>query len=134
MIRLSPRSERVVRGRVAEVRARTITGMSAGLTLTKVGGLGISGGKTPRAAAMAALMSWAAASIFRDRANWTLMVVVPRDEVEVMESMPLMEANCFSRGRATAAAMISGLAPGSLAVTLMVGKSTVGRLLIGSRS
>lgn len=51
-----------------------------------------------------------------------------------MESMPLMEANCFSRGRATAAAMISGLAPGSLAVTLMVGKSTVGRLLIGSRS
>ena len=95
--------------------------------------MGISGGSTPMAAAMAALMSWAAASMLRDRANWTLMVVVPRAEVEVMESMPLMDANCFSRGRATAAAMISGLAPGRLAVTLMVGKSTDGRLLIGSR-
>ena len=32
-----------------------------------------------------------------------------------------MVENCFSSGRATAAAMVSGLAPGKFACTLMVG-------------
>ena len=51
--------------------------------------------------------------------------------VEVMESMPAMVENCFSSGVATAEAMVSGLAPGRLAVTWMVGKSTFGRSLTG---
>ncbi len=44
-----------------------------------------------------------------------------------------MVENCFSSGVATAAAIVSGLAPGRLALTLIVGKSTFGRSLTGSR-
>ena len=40
---------------------------------------------------------------------------------EVMESTPAMVENCFSSGVATAEAMVSGLAPGRLAETLIVG-------------
>jgi hypothetical protein len=43
-----------------------------------------------------------------------------------------MVENCFSSGVATAAAIVSGLAPGRFAFTWMVGKSTVGRSLTGS--
>jgi hypothetical protein len=49
------------------------------------------------------------------------MVVVALVEVEDMESTPAMLENAFSRGVATAEAMMSGLAPGRLAVTWMVG-------------
>ena len=52
--------------------------------------------------------------------------------VEVIESMPAMVENCFSSGVATAEAIVSGLAPGRLAVTWMVGKSTLGSSLTGS--
>ena len=38
----------------------------------------------------------------------------------------------FSSGVATDDAMFSALAPGKLALTVMVGKSTVGRSLTGS--
>ena len=40
--------------------------------------------------------------------------------------MPAIVENCFSSSVATAEAMVSGLAPGSSAVTWMVGKSTFG--------
>src|SRR5439155_1339925 len=43
-----------------------------------------------------------------------------------------IDANCFSSGSATADAIVSGLAPGMPALTLMVGKSIVGRSLTGS--
>ena len=43
-----------------------------------------------------------------------------------------MVENCFSSGVATAEAMVSGLAPGRVALTRMVGKSTLGRSLTGS--
>ncbi len=43
-----------------------------------------------------------------------------------------MVENWFSSGVATADAMVSGLAPGRLAVTSSVGKSTFGRSLTGS--
>ena len=43
-----------------------------------------------------------------------------------------MCANCRSNGAATALAMISGLAPGSVAETLIVGKSTCGKGAVGS--
>ncbi len=44
-----------------------------------------------------------------------------------------MVENCPSSGVATAAAMVSGDAPGSSAVTWMVGKSTLGSSLTGRR-
>ena len=46
--------------------------------------------------------------------------------------MPAIVENCFSSGVATDEAIVSGLAPGRLALTWMVGKSTVGRSLTGS--
>ena len=52
--------------------------------------------------------------------------------LEVMESMPAMVLNCCSSGVATDEAMVSGLAPGTEALTWMVGKSTFGRSLTGS--
>ena len=58
--------------------------------------------------------------------------MTPSALVDVIESMPAMVENCLSSGVATAEAMVSGLAPGRLAVTWMVGKSTLGRSLTGS--
>ena len=83
------------------------------------------------AAAIAACTSWAAASMLRSSVNWIVICVVPSALVEVIESMPAMVENCFSSGVATAEAMVSGLAPGRLAVTWMVGKSMLGRSLTG---
>ena len=45
--------------------------------------------------------------------------------------MPAMVENWFSSGAATADAMVSGSAPGRLALTWMVGKSTLGSSLTG---
>ena len=50
------------------------------------------------------------------------MLVLPCVLVELTESRPAMVANCFSSGSATADAIVSGLAPGRLACTWMVGK------------
>ena len=41
--------------------------------------------------------------------------------MEDMESTPAMVENCFSSGVATAEAIVSGLAPGKFAETLIVG-------------
>ena len=60
-----------------------------------------------------------------------VMRVLPVVLVELIESMPGTVANSFSRGVATEAAMVSGLAPGRLALTKMVGKSTLGRSFTG---
>src|SRR5689334_14354960 len=49
-----------------------------------------------------------------------------------MDSTPAMLENSFSKGVATEDAMVSGLAPGRLAETLIVGKSTFGRSLTGN--
>ncbi len=88
-------------------------------------------GSWPWATEMADCTSCAAASRSRLRLNWSVMLVLPSTLVEVMESMPAMVENCFSRGRATAEAMVSGLAPGSDALTEIVGKSTLGRSFTG---
>ena len=56
----------------------------------------------------------------------------PSELVELMELSPAIDANCFSSGSATAEAIVSGLAPGRPALTLIVGKSIVGRSLTGS--
>jgi hypothetical protein len=46
---------------------------------------------------------------------------------------PAIVENCFSSGVATDDAIVSGLAPGSCALTTMVGKSTRGMAATGSR-
>src|SRR3954453_19679627 len=62
-----------------------------------------------------------------------VMLVDPRAFTEVIASIPAIVENCFSSGVATADAMVSGLAPGNEAFTLIVGKSIVGRSLTGRR-
>src|SRR3979411_396218 len=62
----------------------------------------------------------------RLRSNWRVMLVEPRPLEEVICVTPAMRLNWRSRGVATAEAMVSGLAPGRLAPTPMVGKSTCG--------
>ena len=70
---------------------------------------------------IAACTSWAAASIVRSRLNWMVIDVEPRVLVDVMLSIPAIVENCCSSGVATAAAIVSGLAPGRLALTVIVG-------------
>jgi hypothetical protein len=60
------------------------------------------------------------------------MLVLPWVLVEFIDVSPEIVENCFSSGRATADAIVSGLAPGRLALTEMVGKSMAGRSLTGS--
>jgi hypothetical protein len=54
------------------------------------------------------------------------MPVLPNVELEVICVTPAMRPNWRSSGVATAEAIVSGLAPGRLAPTPMVGKSTWG--------
>src|SRR6266404_9590464 len=61
------------------------------------------------------------------------IAVVPCEEVEDIEEMPAMVESWRSIGPATEAAMVSALAPGKVAVTAMVGKSTLGSADTGSR-
>src|ERR1700686_626257 len=60
------------------------------------------------------------------------IAVVPCEEVEDIEEMPAMVESWRSMGPATEAAMVSALAPGKVAVTAMVGKSTLGSADTGS--
>src|SRR2546422_6920974 len=76
---------------------------------------------------IAACTSWAAASMFRDSVNCSVMLVPPKVLEDVMASSPAIVENCFSSGVATAAAIVCGLAPGNPADTEIVGKSTFGR-------
>ena len=82
---------------------------------------------------MAACTSCAAASMFRESANWSVILVPPMVLDDVIASMPAMVENCFSSGVATAAAIVCGLAPGKPADTVIVGKSTLGRSLTGNK-
>src|SRR5579864_4209956 len=107
-------------------------GASAGLTLCKVGGDGMLTGSCRAAAWIAACTSSAAPSILRSRSNWMVMLVEPATLCDVIEETPGMVENWDSSGVATALAMVSGTAPGRLAFTVMVGKSTAGNSLTGS--
>src|ERR1700716_1188223 len=64
--------------------------------------------------------------MLRSRSNCRVIEVDPRVLVEVISLMPAMRPNRRSSGVATAEAIVSGLAPGRPALTLMVGKSTRG--------
>src|SRR5437879_11290477 len=107
-------------------------GWSAGFTFWYEGGT-IPVGSWRRVLEIAGCTSCAAASMLRSSVNWSVMLVLPRLDEEVIWSTPAIVENCFSRGVATADAMVSGLAPGRLALTWIVGKSTFGRLLTGNR-
>src|SRR5437762_13039573 len=97
-----------------------------------MGGVGLPGGNGVAAFAMAACTSWPAASMLRSSVNWIVMFVTPSALVDVIESIPAIVLNCRSSGVATAEAIVSGVAPGRLAMTWIVGKSTFGRSLTGS--
>jgi len=62
-----------------------------------------------------------------------LLRVLPWAELDVISVTPAMAPNARSSGVATVAAMVSGLAPGRLALTEMVGYSTWGRGATGSK-
>src|ERR1700712_5677945 len=61
-----------------------------------------------------------------------VICVVPCDELDDIDEMPAMVDSCRSMMPATEAAMVSALAPGRVAVTAMVGKSTLGSADTGS--
>ena len=88
----------------------------------------MSGGSCRAAFAIAGCTSCAAASMSRSRSNCSVMVVTPSAFVEVIESRPAMVENCFSSGVATAAAMVSGLAPGRFGADLDGGEVHVGQI------
>ena len=70
--------------------------------------------------------------MLRVRSNWIEMRVSPSELREVSSVTPGISPSRRSSGAATVAAMVSGSAPGRLALTEMVGKSTVGMLATGS--
>ena len=115
-----------------EVRARIMMGASAGLTLRYVGLLGRFEGSWPAAALMADWTSRAAPLMSRDRSNWSATPVEPRKLAEVISVTAAMRPSWRSSGVATAEAIVSGLAPGSAADTMTVGKSTCGSGATGS--
>src|SRR6185312_9019279 len=112
--------------RVSEVSARIRTGASAGLTLRYCGLVRRLVGRSARAALMAACTSRAAPLMSRLRPNCSVMRVEPTVEEEVISVTSAIWPRCFSSGLATVVATSCGLAPGSVARTEMVGKSTCG--------
>src|SRR6516165_3237322 len=90
-------------------------------------------GNNPLAALIACCTSCAAASILRDRSNCSVIEVTPTPLNDVIWLSDGIEVNCCSSGVATADAIVLGLAPGYCAVTLIVGKSTLGTAATGSR-
>src|SRR3954466_16041709 len=121
-----PYSSTVDIGSVGELRLMNRTGESPGLTLRKNGGVVISTGSRRAATVNAVCTSSEAPSMLRLRSNWTVMVVMPSDDVEVRALMPAIVESWRSIGEATEAAIVSGLAPGNVAVIAIVGKSTAG--------
>src|SRR5215468_8826158 len=90
-------------------------------------------GNNPLAALIACCTSCAAASILRDRSNCRVIEVTPTPLNDVIWLSDGIEVNCVSSGLATADAIVLGLAPEYCAVTLIVGKSTLGTAATGSR-
>ena len=69
----------------------------------------------------------------RDRSNCMVIEVTPWPLDDTIEERPAIVENCRSSGVATEDAMVSGAAPGSWALTTMVGKSTRGIAATGSK-
>src|ERR1700752_4789798 len=77
-----------------------------------------------RAALTAACTSRAAALMSLPRSNWTQMRVDPWELFDRISLTPAIVPIARSSGGATLDAIVSGLAPGSDALTEMTGKST----------
>src|SRR5580704_720630 len=107
-------------------------GWSAGLIFRYLGREGRFEGRKPAAELMAAWTSRAAPLMSRLKSNWSVMFADPTELLDVISVTPAIRVNCFSSGVATDAAITSGLAPGRLALTLMVGKSTSGNADTGN--
>src|ERR1700694_3381316 len=82
---------------------------------------------------MAASTSRAAAFTSRFRSNCKTMPVFPNPLDEVICVTPATRPKCRSNGGAPAEAIVAGLAPGKLAPTEIVGKSTCGRGATGKK-
>ena len=65
--------------------------------------------------------------------NCKVTLVDPSVLLEVISVTPAIRVNWRSSGAATEVAMVSGLAPGKFADTLIVGNSTCGRAKVGRR-
>ena len=100
---------------------RNRTGWSAGLTFWYDGGVGMPGGSEREDRAIIDCTSCAAASMLRLRSNCSVMLVLPCPLLELIDVTPAIVENCFSSGVATDDAIVSGLAPGRLAFTWIVG-------------
>jgi hypothetical protein len=96
-------------------------GASAGLTLRYDGICVMSCGSWRCARSSAACTSTAAASMSRPWSNSSVTEVWPSVFVELMTASPGIVWNCFSSCSATEVAIVSGLAPGKFANTLMTG-------------
>ncbi len=105
--------------------------MAAGFDFRKDGVDCRSPGRSAIAALMAPWTSRAAPSILRVRSNWIEIRVSPSELRDVSSVTPGISPSRRSSGAATVAAMVSGSAPGRFALTVMVGKSTVGMLATG---
>src|SRR5512141_3112646 len=123
---MSPYSLTADSGSVSDPSEMNRTANSDGLTFRKLGGIVISIGSRRCAMVRAVCTSSAAASMLRLRSNWMVIEVVPCDELDDIDEMPAMVESWRSMTPATEAAMVSALAPGNVAVTAMVGKSTFG--------
>src|SRR5689334_12467640 len=106
-------------------------GRSAGFSLRVVGGFGIPGGNRRATEEIEFCTSAAAESMSRSSENCKVRKVWERWLDDVMLSSPAIVENSRSSGAATDAAMVSGLAPGRLAITIIVGKSITGRSFTG---
>gem|GEM_PF-1279378 len=118
---------------VSDVIASVMIGASDGLDLWYVGLLRRLVGSSERAALMAACTSRAAPLMSRDRSNCSVTRVEPCELLEVISVTPAMLPSERSSGVATLDAMVSGLAPGRLADTEMVGMSICGSGATGNR-
>ncbi len=83
-------------------------------------------GRSASEALIAACTSRAARSISRPIENCSWMLVEPSELVEVIWSMPAIWPSRRSSGAATVAAITDGSAPGRVAETRIIGKSTLG--------
>src|ERR1700684_995458 len=117
---------------VSDVSPIIRIGESAGLIFLQFGVCGKLDGNWARAALIAACTSRAGASVLRRRVNCIVIRQLPSELDEVISVRAAMRPNWRSSGVATADAIVSGLAPGKLALTEMVGKSTCGRGETGS--
>jgi hypothetical protein len=69
--------------------------------------------------------------MLRDRSNCSVIEVTPTPLNDVIWLSAGIEVNCVSSGVATDDAIVPGSAPGYCAVTVIVGKSTLGTAATG---